>query len=235
MSDHDPSYWSVLTRLVTAESARVIVDVGANHGEMTALFAAAYPNAAIIAVEPNPAVFAPLQQRFAGHPQVRCIQTLLRDSTQPVEFHVNHFDGTCSIFPRFTSGRRYYSAQDHLVQKIEVAGTTLDQLARQEQLEHIDLLKLDTQGAELLIFQGATALLTRHAIDVIYTEFFITPHYQDAPVLHHLWSFLAQYGYSLYDLFKGPYGRNGQLRFGDAIFVSPRFRAAALDTYPEEQ
>jgi len=38
----------------------------------------------------------------------------------------------------------------------------------------------------------------------------------------------------LFDLFKGPIARNGQLRFGDAIFVSPSFRAAHLDAFAAE-
>ncbi len=234
MSDHDPRYWQVLTQLVPPGSGRLIVDAGANCGEMTAQFATQYPQARIIAVEPNPEVFVKLCQRFADHDQVHCINVALADSNQHTEFHVNKLDVTSSIFPRFTAGRRYYTSEDRLVHNIEVPTLTLDRLAAQEGVEHIDLLKLDTQGAELLIFKGATSLLARQAIDVIYTEFFIIPHYQNAPVLHDLWSFLAQFDYTLYDLFKGPYGRNGQLRFGDAIFVSSRFRAAVLDAYPEE-
>ena len=36
-------------------------------------------------------------------------------------------------------------------------------------------------GAELLVFKGATSLLARQAIDVIYTEFFIIPHIRARP------------------------------------------------------
>jgi FkbM family methyltransferase len=234
MSDHDPNYWPVLTRLIPADAGCLIVDAGANRGDMTAQFAAEYPQARIVAVEPHPEVFARLRQRFADHARITCLNAALSDANQPTEFHVNQLDVTSSIFPRFTTGRRYYSSEDGLFHKIQVDTLTLDRLAAQENIPHIDLLKLDTQGAELLIFKGAASLLASQAIDVIYTEFFMIPHYQGAPVLHDLWGFLAQFGYSLYDLFKGPYGRNGQLRFGDAIFVSPRFRAAVLDRYPEE-
>lgn len=211
-----------------------MVDAGANRGDMTARFATTYPQARIIAVEPNPEVFARLRQRFADNDRVRCMNVALADSNQRTEFHVNMLDGTSSIFPRLATGRRYYTSEDCLVHNIEVPTLTLDRLAEQEAVQHVDLLKLDTQGAELLIFRGAPSLLARQAIDVIYTEFFAIPHYQGAPVLHDLWSFLAQFDYALYDLFKGPHGRNGQLRFGDAIFVSARFRAEVLDAYPDE-
>ncbi len=234
MSDHDQNYWNVLTGLLPVHKVRLIIDVGANCGEMTARFSTKYPQAKIIAIEPNPEVFARLQQRFGMNDQITCVNVALSDSNQYIEFHINSLDVTSSIFPRFTQGRRYYSLEDRLSRKIEVKTQTLDSLATQAALLHIDLLKLDTQGAELMICRGASSLLSHQSIDVIYTEFFITPHYQGAPLLYGLWSFLEQFGYSLYDLFKGPYGRNGQLRFGDAIFVSPRFRSAVLDDCPEE-
>ncbi len=98
----------------------------------------------------------------------------------------------------------------------------------------IHFLKLDTQGAESSILRGAQRMLCTAAIDVIYTEFFLVPHYEGAAMLDQLWAQLSAYGYTIFDLFKGPYGRNGQLRFGDAIFVSPRVRAQVLDAFPDE-
>ena len=77
-------------------------------------------------------------------------------------------------------------------------------------------------------------IIVSAAIDVIYTEFFVVPHYEGAATLHELRAALDAHGYVLYDLFKGPFGRNGQLRFGDAIFVSPKVRERYLDAFPEE-
>ncbi|MEI6414555.1 MAG: FkbM family methyltransferase [Pseudomonadota bacterium] len=234
MSDHDPSYWGVLTRLVPPGTGRVLVDVGANCGDMTQLFTSTHPDARILALEPNPEVHAGLSRRFAANHRVRCIHAALSNGNGTTRFHVNRIPATSSFFPRVTDSRRYFSSEDALDRMIEVPTLTLDTLARQENLTHIDLLKLDTQGAERVIFEGAAECLSRQMIDVIYTEFFCIPHYQDAPLLHHLWALLDSHGYSLYDLFKGPHGRNGQLRFGDAIFVSQRFRARVLDSLSEE-
>jgi hypothetical protein len=120
------------------------------------------------------------------------------------------------------------------VATVPVATTTLDEFIASQTPGGIALLKLDTQGSELSILRGARRSLERAAIDVIYTEFFIVPHYAGAPLLGDLLGFLGQFGYSLFDLFKGPNAANGQLRFGDAIFVSPAFRARHLDTSPGE-
>jgi hypothetical protein len=95
-------------------------------------------------------------------------------------------------------------------------------------LEHAAVLKLDTQGSELSVVSGGEAILKSQRIDIIVTEFFCFPHYQDAPLLCDIWARLANLGYSLFDLLLGPHGDDGQLRYGDAIFVSNEFRERAL-------
>jgi FkbM family methyltransferase len=234
MSDHDPTYWPVLTRLLDADTVSSIVDVGANRGDMTARFAEAYPRASITAIEPNPEICAPLARRFAGEPRVHCVNVALSESHGEAELHVNRIDATSSLFARVGTGRRYFSSGDALERTVRVPTWTLDELACERGIGHIDLLKLDTQGAELLIFRGARALLAAQAVDVIYSEFFVVPHYEGAALFHEQVSFLAQFGYSVFDIFKGPHGRNGQLRFGDAIMVSARFRSTRLDNVPPE-
>jgi len=234
MSDHDPTYWPVLTRLLDSNNVTSVVDVGANRGDMTAQFAEAFSAASVTAIEPNPEVFVALRRRFDGHPRVECINVALSDSSGIADFCVNRIDATSSLFPRAHTQRRYFSRNDSLVRTLKVPTQSLDQLAHQQSISHIDLLKLDTQGAELLVVRGARALLTAQAIDVIYSEFFVVPHYEGAPLFHQQWAYLDEFGYSLFDLFKGPHGRNGQLRFGDAIFVSDTFRRKQLDSAPPE-
>lgn len=234
MSDVDPTYWTVLARLLPADSVQTVVDVGANVGDMTARFVGAFPQARVVAVEPNPEVCGSLQARFAGEPRVTCVNAALADAPGEADLHVNRHHGTSSLFPRVRRARRYFSAADAPLRQVRVPVLTLDALAERDGLARIDLLKLDTQGAELLIFRGARRLLAAQAIDVIYSEFFIVPHYEGATLLHEQCTYLAGFGYTLYDLFKGPHGRNGQLRFGDAIFVSAAFRHARLDIAPPE-
>lgn len=235
MSDHDPTYWSALARLLAPGPVSTIVDAGANRGDMAARFAEAFPQARVVAVEPNPEVFAGLRARFDARSRVQCINAALGATAGEADFHVNRIHATSSLFRRARESRRYFAAADAPVRTLRVPVRTLDELAGRHGLHHVDLLKLDTQGAELAIFQGARRLLAAQAIDVIYSEFFVVPHYEGAPLLHEQWSFLADFGYSLFDLFKGPHGRNGQLRFGDAIFVSAAFRRARLDTEPPEE
>ena len=235
MSDHDPSYWPKLLALLgpCAGGGRVFVDVGANRGDFTAQLLSAFPECQVHAVEANPRLCEELGARFASR-NVRSWNTALHDHDGTIELQVHADSGTSSVLPRPSGARRYFHSGDRVVERATVRARTLDGLAAEAGIGHVDLLKLDTQGAELPIIRGARRLLDAAAIDVIYSEFFIVPHYEGAAVLHELCAALAAHGYTVFDLFKGPCGRNGQLRFGDAIFVSARFRREVLDRFPDE-
>src|SRR5439155_20000593 len=97
-----------------------------------------------------------------------------------------------------------------------------------------DLLKIDVQGAELEVLCGAAELLKDGRVGVIFTEVAFVPHYEGAPLMHELWRHLAERRFSLYDLTPELYGRDGQLRYGDAIFVSPAVRRDVIDRAGDE-
>jgi FkbM family methyltransferase len=235
LSDHDPSYWARITELLRRVNAPdpVFFDVGANRGEFTERLLEAFPQALVHAVEANPALCGALERRFAGR-RVRVHPTALHEREGTIDLQVHAVAGTSWVRPPPRGARRYFHSSDRVVSTLAVPTATLDALAAASGTGRIALLKLDTQGAELPILRGARGLLASGAIDAIYTEFFVVPHYEGAALLHELWAALAAHGYVLYDLFKGPLGRNGQLRFGDALFVSPQVRERVLDAFPEE-
>jgi FkbM family methyltransferase len=236
MSDHDPSYWPKLVRLLRGigEERPVFLDVGANRGDFTAMLLTEFAGCTVHAVEPDARMCEDLRKRFESAP-VHVREVALGDRETVANFQVHANPATSSLLPRPAQARRYFHSEDSVAEVTPVRVTTLDRLAEEAGIGHVALAKLDTQGSELPILRGAERLLAAAAIDVFYTEFFVVPHYEGAALLHELWAAFARHGYVLHDLFKGPYGRNGQLRFGDAIFVSPRVRSRYLDAQPDEE
>jgi len=230
MSDHDASYWGKIKRLIDLTRKQTLLDVGANVGLVTERLYREYPESAIYSFEPVPSAFEILQSKFSTYSNVTLINLGLWDGTGEIDFEVHNDTATSSPYPRNISGRKYYSTYDKIVETISVKVESLDHWTTKAGIKHIDFIKMDTQGSELMILSGAKNLLYKNSIDIIYTEFFLVPHYQDAPLLNDLWSILSDSGYSMFDIFKGPYANNGQLRFGDAIFISDRFRNTILDS-----
>jgi hypothetical protein len=141
-------------------------------------------------------------------------------------------DLTCnSFFPRPACGPRYYPEKAENIGEIIVDMTTIDHFCNQANIERIDILKLDIEGAEIKALSGACDILSKHAVYLIYTEVMFVSHYEGGCMFGELGGFLEKYGYTLFNLYNLKRAKNGQLRWGNAIFLSPQARARISDTH----
>jgi hypothetical protein len=95
-------------------------------------------------------------------------------------------------------------------------------------------MKIDVQGAELMVLKGASDLLKREAIAAIMCEVAFVPHYEKGVLYHDLAGYLNGFGYTLFDFDDPVRAANGQLRYCNALFLSMQARRAILDALPEE-
>ena len=79
---------------------------------------------------------------------------------------------------------------------------------------------MDIQGNELEALRGAERIIQSGNVALIYTETTFVPHYESGVLFAALNSHLNERGFSLFNLYNLHSARFGQLRFGDAIFVS---------------
>ncbi len=129
----------------------------------------------------------------------------------------------------------------------EVETVTLDQHLSAEGIADVDVLKLDTQGSELEILEGADQTL--RSVLAIQVEVEFSPMYQDQPLFGQVDAFLRERGFSLFDLatYRGRrvtlrpvQPTRGQVLWGQAVYlrdddgsVAParRLRLAALSRF----
>jgi FkbM family methyltransferase len=172
LSDHIQRhmYWGTFepaeTRHVRAllKPGMTVVDVGANVGHYTALAAQCVgPTGRVVSFEPSAYAFHRLQ-RWALTNRVPCVHLIhagLSDSP-----------GTAQLYLGDTSDNHTPTmvAHDNTTTSL-VPVSTLDLYARQLDLAHIDLLKLDVEGWEEHVLNGAQNLLTQGRITYIFCEF----------------------------------------------------------------
>ena len=231
----EEAFWSEAASLLSPIETKVIFDIGAHTGHVTGKFLGLFPAAALYCFEPDPKTFQQLANRFADEPRVCAVNTAVSSSNGPADFFQNTDPHASSLFQRNGTGRRYYRKDLVMKGTTRTSCVTLDQFADERNITHIDLLKMDAQGAEYDILKGASEILTKQAIDVVATEFFCIPHYENAPLLDSIWSLLRAFAYDIYTLDICKRARNGQARWGDAIFISRRHRERVLDASPEEE
>lgn len=214
----------------------LIFDVGANKGQTAEKYRQRFQNAEIYCFEPFPDSLNALRRKFSDDAKTHIVAKAVSNKPGRELFYINGKDMTNSLLPRPTSARRYYPKKAGPKDTIYIEVTTLDKVVSDNKIAAVDILKMDIQGAELMALQGAKNLLqtsTSHPM-LIYTEIMFTPHYEKSPLFHDLWSFLISFGYSLFSIYNISTATNGQIRQGDAIFVSEILRQTVIDRYPDE-
>jgi FkbM family methyltransferase len=202
----------------------IIFDVGAYIGDVTAAYKAIFPQATIYCFEPFPGSFKKLSGRADGK-FVKCYQTALCEVNGSAKLQVDSDPSCNSLFPRPKAGARYYSAKARNTGQVDVETQTLDTFCSEEKISEIDILKLDVEGAEIKVLQGASEKLGKKQIKLIYTEVAFVPHYEGGCLFCEVTELLDRYDYTLFNLYNLKRARNGQLRWGNAIFAGPEIRA----------
>lgn len=112
-----------------------------------------------------------------------------------------------------------------VVEKYEVDVVTLDEEVNNMHGRAKDIvLKVDTQGYELEVLIGSVNLLESGRIKIILIELMTIEKYTSASLCIEILDFLAKYNYSLYDINRGVYEKNGRLSEFDAILIHDSVR-----------
>jgi len=212
----------------------IIFDVGAHKGETVSRYKELFPDSIIYCFEAFPENVKILRSRFSSDPSVHIVECAVSDSTHKKTFYINENDATSSLLPRTKNERRYFSKSAGPSHSIEVNSLALDEFILKNEIEHIDILKFDIQGGELMALRGAEKALQANNVSMIYTETLFVPHYEKNPLLLDLWKYLDQYNYTFFDIYDLYRAANGQLRFADTLFINKETRERVLDCYKEE-
>lgn len=124
---------------------RVILDGGANIGVASIYFANRYPEAKIIAVEPEPANYALLEKNVSAYPSI-----------VPVHAALWSRDGDISVsLPEPATGAvGNWAFFTHEGEGIKVRALRMESLLKELGLDTVDLVKIDIEGAEVELFQS---------------------------------------------------------------------------------
>ena len=131
---------------------RVIVDAGAYTGLSTAFFAMRYPDARIIAIEPDEQNFELLLQNTASFSNVRAIRAALwseSGSVSLVDPGVGSWGFRLNVSVD-SSGAAERTLAEPSAKSIRAI--TVADVLREYRLERIDLLKVDIEGSEKEVF-----------------------------------------------------------------------------------
>ena len=146
-----------------ASDGGLLMDIGANYGYFTCLWAGANKSNRVVAFEASPRNFGGLK----------------------LNVEKNGFQSQVTVVPKAAgraAGRMHFSlgpedetgwgglALDKGMDAVEVEVTTVDQYCSQSGISAIAVLKIDTEGADTWVLQGCEELLRAKAIKNIFFE-----------------------------------------------------------------
>ncbi|THH40031.1 FkbM family methyltransferase [Neolewinella litorea] len=152
------------TILRLALGGGTMVDVGANYGYFSCIWAWQQPKNQVLAFEASPANIAPLTHNV--------IKNRLGDRITILPYALGR-EKTSMMFSLENEeqqtgwGGLTITADE---KSVEVAVDTLDNVANEYDLQQIEVLKIDTEGADTWVLEGASRLLSEKRIHHIFFE-----------------------------------------------------------------
>ena len=145
-----------LTDRISIKESDCVLDIGASLGIFSVFAARAVgPTGQVLAFEPNDLVAKIMRRNFEINKidNVKIINTVLTDKFGDIDFTVdlNGAQGSSSIFPIKSARTKLIKARQE----------TLDSFIVQHNIQRVDFIKADIEGAERLMLKGAEQTIKR--------------------------------------------------------------------------
>lgn len=147
-----------LDEFMNLNSARNILDIGANIGQFSRTISTLFPHLKVFSFEPNPVIFETLQNNVR-HLPVQCINCGVSPKSSSTLFFVPGYSGKGS----FISENAVINLGDMDSEEVKVQSILLDESAveRFDLPPVFDLVKIDVEGFEYEVLESLPALTCR--------------------------------------------------------------------------
>ena len=161
----DSGELSVLDYIANKENGNLVIfDVGSNNGQYLGhlLKRFAGRNVQFYCFEPDPVAHTQLLKTAAGKSNVHVFNLAFGSEAGMMSLYQNNSGSVGSSLVSLDEKPNQ--------QKVDVQVMPLDAFCKEHQIEHIDFLKVDTEGFEGEVLKGATELIAQNKINYIQLE-----------------------------------------------------------------
>lgn len=195
-----------------------VIDVGANIGGFRDELRELGYSGIIHSIEPIVSLYKILEDKAKSDPSWVLHNCALGDKDEDIEINISsnfHSSSVLDILDEHT-----LAAPDSVyVEKQKIKQLTLDNMSSSFGIFQKLFLKIDTQGYEWNVLEGATQFLSN--VDALQLEMSMVPLYKDQKLFKEIFDYLTALGFELYEIepgFSNP--KDGRQYQVDCVFIN---------------
>jgi FkbM family methyltransferase len=188
-----------------------LVDIGAAKGDFTSSFLEVFPEVRALLFEPTRESVLLLQERFRENPQIKILGYAVGNTKRTAALHSYKQSENNSLLISLVQNT------ESLEPGVKVE-TLDDCLAQAGMLSRVDIVKIDTQGTDLKVLQGAQKTIERYQPFILAEAIFV-PLYDGQDSYYGILDFMRQQEYRLAGIFETHSTQQGLLAFADLLFL----------------
>lgn len=198
----------------------MVVDVGANKGQFSLVAREQFKGAKIHAFEPMPNALKVFRQVFKNDKNLTIFPYALGDITHEMLMHISAREDSSSLLPITHLQNRVFPGTAEKM-TLRVRSVRFQEAIDDLEIVEPALLKIDVQGYELQVLQGADQALSKFAY--IYVECSFQELYENQALAAEVIHFLDLKGFSIQGVYNLTYDEFGQAVQGDFLFKKTEF------------
>jgi FkbM family methyltransferase len=197
-----------------------VIDAGANRGQFAVFAARRFPGAMLFCFEPLSGPGARLRRAVHAHDRLKVWNVALGAANGEADFHVAVADDSSSLLPIGARQREAFPrTKEREIRRVQVR--RLDAVLETTDLSRPVLLKIDVQGGELGVLQGAEGLI--QSVDAVLVEVSFLELYDGQALADAVWNHLHERGFSCRGAWSLTYSGRGECLQGDLLFARSGF------------
>ena len=229
VSSIDKSDLNQITRILIQNPEPIIFDVGANKGQSIERYKKLFSKPEIHSFEPNPVEVNNMKEKYKNEKKIFLNNCAVGEKEGKMDFNIMA-DSTHSSFKNLIPDttwlkKRSLTAKvqpkEYRTKKVSTNLISLDDYSEKNNIQNIDILKIDTQGYEDKVLLGAEKLIKNRRIKLIQLEIIFTEIYEKPLQIYDIEKTLIPNKYKFFGTSNGGSLVSEYVYQSDFIYVSP--------------
>ena len=174
-----PSNFDEIYNKIFSKNKKIVIfDIGANKGQSIERFKKIFPNCIIHAFEPIKDEFESLKKKYENDKNVHLNNFAIGSKNEQKKFFINKKSSVSSFrkvnkntkWLKLTSQEYNVDQSSFLVKEELTKIIKLDYYLQKKKISNVDILKIDTQGFEEEVLNGAKKSFLKNIISIIESE-----------------------------------------------------------------